>query len=260
MISLLKSTYQEDHRTFIFHKLRHVDSTAYKNAIDKQNDFLTNSRAIPIHGISADLMSVIEYDIRDLDGIQSIQRHKNTSTTGRWNVMTTTNHFKSLISHFKQLLPTLNRMYSEETTNLSFPPIGLAFNKKEQPKIHTSTVHEKTQMSLNPAAPVFQSLQNRASPTITDNVKQLSTNSISQTISTCASSIASSCNRSSNLSERAVPQMKVPTEIEIKQMVTQVIQSVVSAKLIEYGFSLDGKSPHDEIHTPGQPPPEPVTD
>jgi hypothetical protein len=249
MISLLKATYKNDNRTFIFHKLRHVDPSAYKKAIDQQNDFLTNSRAIPIHGISAELMSVIEHIIRDLDGIHSIQRHKNTSTTGRWNLMTTTNHFQCLISKIKKLLPTLDLIYGEETTqNLSFPPIGLAFNKQ-------ATVHNKPTRSLNPAAPVFNSLQNNASPINSgqypgqengplsvksdlkspprnssdingispDNTKHPTNNSVSQTISTCASSTTSSC----NLPERALSRMRVPTEIEIKHIVIQVLQSLL---------------------------------
>ena len=65
MIHLLKATFHNDHLKFVFHELRHDNSSAYKEAIDTQNEFLKNSRAIPIQGITKELMSYIQDTLFD---------------------------------------------------------------------------------------------------------------------------------------------------------------------------------------------------
>jgi hypothetical protein len=170
LIRLLQATFHNDHLMFAFHKLRHDNPAAYKEAIDTQNEFLTNRRAIPIHGITEELMSSIEDDLYELDGIHSIQRHKYTTTTGRWNVMTNIDHFRSLIPQIKQLLPKLALIYGDESMQDSyFPPIGLAFNKQAR------------KMVLKPNQPTFAAVSKglktqehlpRSRPTSPDKLQQ----------------------------------------------------------------------------------------
>jgi hypothetical protein len=128
MIRVLQATFHNDNSMFVFYKIRHTNPAAYKDAIETQNEFLKNRRAIPIHGISEVLMASIEDDIWDLAGIHSIQRHKNTTTTGRWNVLTNIDHFRSLIPQIKRLLTCIQ--VDKSMLDSSYPQIGLAFNKQ----------------------------------------------------------------------------------------------------------------------------------
>jgi hypothetical protein len=167
LIDLLHATFQHDHLKFAFYKLRHDNPTAYKEAIEAQNEFLKNSRAIPIHGITEELMSYIDEDLYHLHGIYSIQQHKNTATTGRWNLMTNSNNFRSLIPQVQQLLQELVLIESAKNlSDSSFPPIGLAFHKQTR------------KMTFKPNQPscasISKSQKQESSPTFQDKPRQTS--------------------------------------------------------------------------------------
>jgi hypothetical protein len=177
MIHLLQATFQSNPLLFAFHKLRHTNSTAYKEAIETQNEFLKQSRAIPIHGISEDLMSEIAEDLHELDGIYSIQRHKLTTITGRWNLMTDIDHFRTLISQIKQLLSSSALLYVKELTmECSFPPIALAFNtsaqkrahKPNQPQFASVPLPKKCEPFYSPTANAQDKPKQHSPPSTTD--------------------------------------------------------------------------------------------
>ena len=51
LIVLLRDAYKTDPQ-FVFHRIRHHDLTAYKNAVRKQNSFLAKSCIVPIKGVN----------------------------------------------------------------------------------------------------------------------------------------------------------------------------------------------------------------
>lgn len=55
MIKLLKNTFKND-PYFIFHQILHEDQTVYANAIRTQNEYLVDSRVIPIEGVHQDVI------------------------------------------------------------------------------------------------------------------------------------------------------------------------------------------------------------
>ena len=114
----------------MFHKLRHHDPVAYKEAIRHQNDFLPYSRVIPLEGVTEELMYYLEDDLANLDGIYAIHRNKNTSITGRWNLMTTTDSFHTLVAQLQKYLPAMVDKYvTDDMIPPSFCQIGLSFKK-----------------------------------------------------------------------------------------------------------------------------------
>ena len=134
LIKLLQLTYQTN-PTFIFHKMRHQNLKAYKNAIRKQNLFLSTSRVVPIQGIHEDQMFYLENELISSDGIISVLRHKQSEATGRWSIMTTEHDFKSVCDFLKINLNNwakqATQTYNLSTDTSHLPPVGLAF--KNQP-------------------------------------------------------------------------------------------------------------------------------
>ncbi|KAL7574196.1 hypothetical protein ACA910_014871 [Epithemia clementina (nom. ined.)] len=128
LIQLLRQTYHNS-PTFVFHKLRHHDANAYKQAIRAQNRFLSNSRIVPIQGIDEDLMFYLEQDLLQVPGVQAILHHKDTATKGRWSLLTTTSHFRPLTAQLRENLERWVAHYSDEIpANPNLPPPGLAFH------------------------------------------------------------------------------------------------------------------------------------
>ena len=71
---------------FVFYKLRHHDSKSFCNAIIRQNNFLKNTRVVPIIGVSEEHMHLVENEILQIKGVLGIMQHRDTSKTGRWNI------------------------------------------------------------------------------------------------------------------------------------------------------------------------------
>jgi hypothetical protein len=131
MIRLLREAYAAD-PTFIFHKVRHKNIVTYCNAIRKQNAFLRDSRIVPIHGISEDLMFAFDLELKQVPGVQDVFRHKTTATTGRWNILTTEQEFKKVTDSVTLLLKTWIPEHAHEyLSDDSFPAPGLAFRNQQ---------------------------------------------------------------------------------------------------------------------------------
>ena len=81
LITLLQATYKTDPQ-FIFHRIRHHDLTAYKNAIRKQNSFLAKSRVILIKGVTMDAMFYVLNEISPNPGIIDTFPHKDLASHG----------------------------------------------------------------------------------------------------------------------------------------------------------------------------------
>ena len=62
LITLHQETYQIDPQ-FVFHRIRHRDMNAYKNALCKQNSFLAKSHVVPIQGVTMEAMFYVSNDI-----------------------------------------------------------------------------------------------------------------------------------------------------------------------------------------------------
>ena len=112
LIKLLQQTYQKN-PTFVFHKMRHQNLSAYRNAIRKQNLYLANSRVVPIQGVHEEQMFYLENELLASTGIQSVLRHKLSATSGRWSVMTTEKEFKGVCELLKHNLETWTRKNCE---------------------------------------------------------------------------------------------------------------------------------------------------
>jgi hypothetical protein len=134
LIKLLQQTYQVN-PTFIFHKMRHQNLTAYRNAIRKQNLYLSRSRVVPIQGVHEEQMFYLENELLASNGILSALRHKLSEKTGRWSIMTTEQDFKEVCDLLKNNLSNwtakITNDYSLTMDTSHLPPIGLAF--KNQP-------------------------------------------------------------------------------------------------------------------------------
>ena len=123
MIHLLQMAYK-DVGHFMFYKVRHVDKQIFRSAIRKQNAYLAKSRVIPIQGISEEVMFSLENDLIQIDGITEGLRHKATTTTGRWSILTTESQFKPIIEILKHNLVEAVKNYSTTTNtkkNVSQP-------------------------------------------------------------------------------------------------------------------------------------------
>jgi hypothetical protein len=130
MVELLRQTYQSN-PTFVFHRLRHKNPQAYRNAIRHQNSFLSQSRIIPIQGITADMMFSFDLELRKLPGVHDVLRHKNTDTEGRWNLLTTETSFKSTSTAVDILIGQwMNGQGRDFLIDDSYPTPGLAFKNR----------------------------------------------------------------------------------------------------------------------------------
>lgn len=127
MVKLLLQTFTDD-GGFIFHKLRHENLQAYITAIRRQNSYLSNSRVVPIQGIPKDMMFALENDLLQVDGIREVLLHKETVNKGRYNLLTTQQHFTQVTEFIRAHLTDWVSRYSQETPlDPDHPPVGLAF-------------------------------------------------------------------------------------------------------------------------------------
>jgi hypothetical protein len=75
-------------------------------------------------------MFYVEQQLKQIPGIQSIHRHRKTSTDGRWSVVTTDQHFRTVRSVLAAQLSTWVHQYCLDSSHIidpSFPLVGLAF-------------------------------------------------------------------------------------------------------------------------------------
>ena len=148
LIKLLQKTYQEK-PTFIFHKMRHENGKAYKNAIRKQNLYLSNSRVVPIQGVNEEVMFYLENELLCTPGILSVLRHKLSTTRGRWSIMTMEADFKNVCDQISRNLVNWTKKVAADQTIATetpeSPPVGLAF--RNQPYDDGSETSFQTYMS-----------------------------------------------------------------------------------------------------------------
>lgn len=131
LINLLKQTYTTN-PSFIFHRLRHDDNETYKNAIQKQNHYLAHTRTIPITGLSEDQMFYIGNEIEQLPGVNAVLHHRYTHQQGRWNILTTVSHFKTVTAALRNMLPIWVDQFSDcAPSDPSLPAVGLAFKSAQ---------------------------------------------------------------------------------------------------------------------------------
>ena len=128
LIALLQETYKTNHQ-FIFHRIRHHDLTAYKNAIRKQNSFLAKSHIVPIKGVTMEARFYVSNEISQIPGVIDTFPHKDLAGHGRWNIMTDTMHFKPVIAALETNLAAWTHFYSnhENITLSTLPPPSLTF-------------------------------------------------------------------------------------------------------------------------------------
>ena len=160
MLELLKTTYKDD-PSFIFHRLRHDSLKLYINAIRKQNAYLSQSRVVPVHGITEDVMFYLENEILQINGVIAVLKHKDTLKSGRWNVSTNENNFKSVSSELnKGIYSETCKCHKENELeiNQNFPQPGLAFRNKQSDDIS----EDKSFASYLSACNTMYSLDNEA--------------------------------------------------------------------------------------------------
>ena len=131
LTTLLQDTYKTD-PPFIFHRIRHCDLTAYKNAIRKRNSFLAKNHIVPIKGVTMEAMFYISNEISQIPGVVNTFPHKDLANKGRWNIMTDTTHFKAVTAALATNLASWTRLYcdQENITLGSLPTPSLALRKQ----------------------------------------------------------------------------------------------------------------------------------
>ena len=129
MIKMLKTTFAKD-PYFVFHRMRHEARDTYADAIRTQNDFLSNTRVVPIVGVTPEIMFYLSNTLTQLSGIQMILKHKLTNTKGRYSVITTTDNFNDvpniLKQHLHQWVKYIKSINSLRTPD-NFPSPTVAF-------------------------------------------------------------------------------------------------------------------------------------
>ena len=128
LVTLLQDTYKTDPQ-LVFHRIRHHDLTAYKNAIHKQNSFLAKGCVVPIKGVTMEDMFYVSNEILQIPGIIDTFPHKDLAGHGRWSIMTDTTHFKPVIAALETNLATWTCFNCdwENITLGTLPPPSLAF-------------------------------------------------------------------------------------------------------------------------------------
>lgn len=78
-------------------------------------------------------MFYLSNDIEQITGVTAVLHHKDTQNTGRWNVLTTNNYFKSVIEAIRLHLSEWIKMYEDRApTDNTLPPPNLAFKSSRQ--------------------------------------------------------------------------------------------------------------------------------
>lgn len=112
----------------MFHRVRHQDPETYKGVIQKQNHFLSSSRVVPITGLTEAQMFYIGTKMEQVPGVNAVLHHKSTTTSGRWNILTTKSQFKTLTATLRQMIPIWVQQFSDlAAVEPTFPEAGLAF-------------------------------------------------------------------------------------------------------------------------------------
>ncbi len=97
----------------VFYRLRTCNKGAlFKQAILDQEDFLRDTRVIPIEGVSLALMDLFQRDLMKIEGVKEIRHHKKTFSHGRWNLLTDRHEFKDTIKEVQLRLPFLFEKYA----------------------------------------------------------------------------------------------------------------------------------------------------
>lgn len=127
LLKLLHQTFAKN-PSFLLHRVRHDDPDVYKSAIQKQNYYLSNSRVIPIKGITESQMFYLSSDIEQIPGVTAVLHHKDTPTEGRWNILTNKQHFPQVTNALRTSLTTWLEGYADNAPpDPSFPMPSLAF-------------------------------------------------------------------------------------------------------------------------------------
>lgn len=101
MIDILQQTYMATPK-FIFYRMRYSNDKAFNNALKAQNIFLNQTMVVPLIGIPSDFMFYIEDKINAIPGVERVLRHRLTETQGRYNVMTSSPHFRAVTAALNQ--------------------------------------------------------------------------------------------------------------------------------------------------------------
>ena len=75
-------------------------------------------------------MFSLDNELLQIEGVLSVNRHRDTVTKGRWSIMTTENNFKRLVQIIKEGLSQWMTKYNEFAQPNHFPPPSLAFKNK----------------------------------------------------------------------------------------------------------------------------------
>uniref|UniRef100_A0A7S2YIT3 Uncharacterized protein n=1 Tax=Entomoneis paludosa TaxID=265537 RepID=A0A7S2YIT3_9STRA len=226
LIPLLRMTFTHDlinPPSFVFHKLRHMNSEAYKNAILSQKSFLQNSRVVPIQGVSESMMMYLIDDLMQLDGVQGIQYHKDTFTKGRWSIMTTKEEFRTLSTLIAATLPDLALMYEDEDElDPSFPPIGLAFKHTKKIPSSIPISHHETSYDMKSVG---------TGPTVATDSSHLTPDNFAHALlenhERLQTQVSELSNKLHSLQQQHNKLSDIPKEIDLSQIIHSTAQAVL---------------------------------
>jgi hypothetical protein len=85
-----------------------------------------------MQGIDDKTMFYLEPQLRQIQGVQAIHRHRHTPTAGRWSLVTTDHFFNAVRKILEENLQPWVDQYCNESNHMidpNFPPVSLAFKK-----------------------------------------------------------------------------------------------------------------------------------
>jgi hypothetical protein len=140
---LLKSTYNREGQKsrYVPWEMKKHNKEGYRDAMVAQSTYVANCWAVPIHGITEEQMNLLRPLLLAESGIDSVERTKYSSTTGRWDVLC-----KKLF--FRHTQASVRRVLEGLETIVPPPQAKLPFGWKKWSDLHKDKGSSKGEQSF----------------------------------------------------------------------------------------------------------------
>ena len=90
----------------------------FRKAMMVQTQFLSETRTVPIHGITEDQMNTLRSHLLNNPACISLEKTRSTSQSGRWNLMSNKDGFKAAKAHVQSVLTKFSDIVPSEDAAL----------------------------------------------------------------------------------------------------------------------------------------------
>ena len=149
---------------YVTWEMRNKLPDTYRNAMMLQTKFLSESRTVPIHGITEDQMVTLGPHLLNSPASISIEKTRTTVKNGRWNLLSNKDHFKQAKAHVQSVLNKFAELVPAEVADL--PTDWKAWDEDAHTLDNSS---EGDQSYLTTSAQSFASMVNDEDRTAEDN-------------------------------------------------------------------------------------------